>query len=65
VFVLWPLYTPVGSLYANLSDGLTLPFEATYGFVLVLGAAIVAIIVAARWVRGRRSPDGGRAWGHA
>jgi uncharacterized protein len=65
VFVLWPLYTPVGSLYANLSDGLTLPFEATYGFALVLGAAIVAIIVAARWVRGRRSPEGGRAWGHA
>jgi uncharacterized protein len=56
VFVLWPFYTPVGSLYANLSDGLTLPMEATYGFALVLGAAIVAVVVAARWSNGQRSP---------
>ena len=36
VFVLWPFYTPVGSLYSNIKGGLDLPFEATYGFVLVL-----------------------------
>lgn len=48
VAVLWPLYTPVGGLYSNLSEGLTLPFEATYGFVLVLGLMFAVIIAAAQ-----------------
>jgi len=45
VFVLWPFYTPIGGLYTNLHEGLALPFEATYGFVIVLGlmATIIAI----------------------
>jgi len=43
--VLWPFYTPVGGLYNSLTDGLSMPFEATYGFVLVLGL-MAAIIVA-------------------
>jgi hypothetical protein len=41
-------YTPVGGLYGNLSESLTLPFEATYGFVLTLGSMVVAIVVAAK-----------------
>lgn len=48
VAVLWPFYTPVGGLYSNLSEGLTLPFEATYGFVLTLGLMIAVIIVMVR-----------------
>ena len=48
VAVLWPFYTPVGGLYSNLSEGLTLPFEATYGFVLTLGLMVAVIVVAAR-----------------
>jgi hypothetical protein len=48
VAVLWPFYTPVGGLYSNLSDGLSLPFEATYGFVLTLGLMAAVIIVTAR-----------------
>lgn len=48
VAVLWPFYTPVGGLYSNLSENLTLPFEATYGFVLTLGLMIAATVVAAR-----------------
>jgi membrane protease YdiL (CAAX protease family) len=48
VAVLWPFYTPVGGLYSNLSDGLTLPFEAIYGFVLTLGLMVAVIVVAAR-----------------
>ena len=48
VAVLWPFYTPVGGLYSNLSEGLTLPFEATYSFVLTLGLMVVVIVVAAR-----------------
>jgi membrane protease YdiL (CAAX protease family) len=46
IVVLWPLYTPVGGLYTNLSEGLTLPFEATYGFLLTLGLMAAAIVTA-------------------
>jgi uncharacterized protein len=49
VFVLWPFYTPVGSLYSNIKNGLELPFEATYGFVLVL-VLITAATVAATMI---------------
>jgi hypothetical protein len=37
IFVLWPFYTPIGGLYTNLSEGLSMPFEATYGFLLTIG----------------------------
>jgi membrane protease YdiL (CAAX protease family) len=47
VAVLWPFYTPVGGLYTNLSEGLTMPFEATYGFLLTLGLMAGAITLAA------------------
>jgi membrane protease YdiL (CAAX protease family) len=43
VFVLWPFYTPVGGLFNNLSEGLTMPFEATYGFLLTLG--LMALLI--------------------
>jgi membrane protease YdiL (CAAX protease family) len=44
VFILWPFYTPVGSIYTNLSEGLTLPFEATYGFLITIGLMVGVII---------------------
>jgi hypothetical protein len=46
VAVLWPFYTPIGGLYTNLSEGLTMPFEATYGFLLTLGLMAGAITLA-------------------
>jgi len=48
VFVLWPFYTPIGGLYTNLREGLTMPFEATYGFVLTLGLMVGVAILASR-----------------
>ena len=48
VAVLWPFYTPIGGLYTNVSEGLTMPFEATYGFLLTLGMMIGLIVLAAR-----------------
>jgi hypothetical protein len=48
VFVLWPFYTPIGGLYTNLREGLTMPFEATYGFLLTLGLMVGVTILAAR-----------------
>ena len=46
VFVLWPFYTPVGGLFTNLSEGLSMPFAATYGFVLTIVLMIVLVGVA-------------------
>jgi membrane protease YdiL (CAAX protease family) len=53
VAVLWPFYTPIGGLYTNLTDGLTMPFEATYGFLLTLGLMLAAIVTGmlVRWRR--------------
>jgi membrane protease YdiL (CAAX protease family) len=53
VFVLWPFYTPVGSLYSNVIEGLTMPFEATYGFLLTLGL-MTTLIVSAGMIQRRR-----------
>jgi len=48
ITVLWPFYTPIGSLFTNISEGRAaiIPFEATYGFVLTLGLMIAAIVTA-------------------
>jgi hypothetical protein len=46
--VLWPFYTPIGGLYTNLSEGLTMPLEATYGFLLTLGLMVGMIILGGR-----------------
>jgi membrane protease YdiL (CAAX protease family) len=53
VAVLWPFYTPIGGLYTNLSEGLSMPFEATYGFLLTLGLMVAVITLAAR-VQGKQ-----------
>ena len=56
VFLLWPFYTPVGSIYTNLTEGLSLPFEATYGFLLTIGlmAGIIAWAVIYANIRGQK-----------
>lgn len=46
VIALWPFYTPIGGLYTNLREGLTMPFEATYGFLLTLGLMLTILICA-------------------
>jgi hypothetical protein len=38
----------LGELYSSLNEGSTLPFEATYRFVLTLGLMVAVILVAAR-----------------
>lgn len=44
IFILYPFLTPSGALYTNIKEGLLLPFEATYGFVIVIALSIVTII---------------------
>jgi membrane protease YdiL (CAAX protease family) len=46
VFVLWPFYTPIGGLYTNLSEGLSLPFESIYGFAITIGLMVGVCILA-------------------
>lgn len=53
IFVLWPFYTPAGSLYSNVTEGLTMPFEATYGFVLTL-VLMTALIAGAAVARSKK-----------
>ena len=36
----------ITGLYTNISEGLTLPFDATYGFLLTLGLMVAVIVVA-------------------
>ena len=54
IFILWPFYTPVGSIYTNMSEGLSLPFEATYGFLITIGLMVVVIV----WAIVNRSKNG-------
>lgn len=49
ILVCWPFYTPVGGLFTTLTDGLAIPFEATYGFVLTLVMMAALVAVAARF----------------
>jgi uncharacterized protein len=51
ILVLWPLYTWIGGLYTNLMEGLVLPFEATYGFVIVHVMMLVSIIAVYRYTK--------------
>jgi membrane protease YdiL (CAAX protease family) len=51
ILVLWPFYTWVGGLYTNISEGLLLPFEATYGFVIVLILMMISLIGFGRYQR--------------
>lgn len=55
VATLWPVFIPMGSLFNRLSEGFTLPFAATYGFVIVLAIMAGAIVIAPR-LRKRESP---------
>lgn len=44
IFILFPLLTPAGAFYTNIKDGLILPFEAAYGFVIIIALSVVTII---------------------
>lgn len=43
ILILWPFFTPMGGLFNNIKEGLFMPFEATYGFVMVLGLMVTLI----------------------
>ncbi|MCU0849714.1 MAG: CPBP family intramembrane metalloprotease [Candidatus Thermoplasmatota archaeon] len=53
VLVLWPFYTWIGGLYTNITEGQVLPFEALYGFVIILMFMIISIVTI-RYIQKRR-----------
>jgi membrane protease YdiL (CAAX protease family) len=44
VFILFPLLTPMGAIFTNIKEGLTIPFEAIIGFSLVIFFAIMGLV---------------------
>ena len=48
VFILWPIFQPMGQLVTLINDGLTLPLTAALGFVEVLILMFVFVWLAAR-----------------
>jgi membrane protease YdiL (CAAX protease family) len=54
IFILWPVFQPMGQLVTLIRDGLNLPFLASLGFVEVLAVMFVLIWLAARVAKKRR-----------
>jgi membrane protease YdiL (CAAX protease family) len=51
VFILWPVFQPMGQLVTLIRDELTLPLISTLGFVEVLIAMLVLVWLAGRYYR--------------
>ena len=45
IFILFPLLTPMGALFTNIKEGLSIPFEAIIGFSMVIGIAVIGLVV--------------------
>ena len=57
VFILWPIFQPMGQLVTLIIDGLTLHLAAALGFVEVLILMSVLVWLAARRQRKYRRPE--------
>ena len=55
VFILWPIFQPMGQLVTLIKDGLTLPLLAALGFAEVLIFMFVLVWLAARYHQRHRS----------
>jgi hypothetical protein len=51
VFVLWPLFQPMGQLITLVRDGLELPVLASLGFIDILALMATLVWLAARYLR--------------
>jgi len=51
IFILWPLFQPMGQLITLIKDGLTLPLLSAVGFIEVLVVMFVLVWLAARYYR--------------
>jgi len=51
VFILWPIFQPMGQLVTLIKDGLSLPLPAAIGFVEALILMLVLVWLAARYYK--------------
>lgn len=51
IFILWPIFQPMGQLVTLLKDGLDLPLLASLGFIEVLIGMLVLVWLAKRYAR--------------
>lgn len=58
IFILWPVFQPMGQLVTLIRDGLQLPFMATVGFLEVLVVMLVLVWLAHRYDRRHQAPRG-------
>lgn len=54
VFILFPLLTPMGAIYTNIKEGLTLPLESIIGFSMVIFFAVAGLVVIHMYYKIRR-----------
>ena len=57
VFILWPIFQPMGQLVTLIKDGLTLPLLASLGFIEVLIVMLVLVWLAARYQKKHSKHD--------
>jgi membrane protease YdiL (CAAX protease family) len=57
IFILWPLFQPMGQMVTLVNDQLTLPLISTLGFVDVLLVMIVIVWLASRYHQKRKTVD--------
>jgi hypothetical protein len=55
IFILWPLFQPMGQLITLINDQLTLPLLSALGFIEVLIAMLVLVWLASRYARKHQS----------
>ncbi len=55
IFILWPVFQPMGQLVTLIKDGLTLPILASVGFLEVLIVMGVIIWLAAKYEKKHKS----------
>jgi hypothetical protein len=51
IFILWPIFQPMGQLVTLIKDGLKLPLLASLGFVEVLIGMLVLVWFAGRYAK--------------
>jgi membrane protease YdiL (CAAX protease family) len=44
IFILFPLLTPMGAMFTNIKEGLSIPYEAIIGFSMVLFFAVMGLV---------------------
>lgn len=57
IFILWPVFQPMGQLVTLVKDGLELPLLASLGFVEVLAVMLVLVWLAGRYAKKMREDE--------